>query len=413
MGETNPMEQPAARRFRVLAVEPDERLRTRMNLELSGIATAPVSSIDDILRDVVPGEPTVVMFGASLANTLGFESVRTVTRALPEVGIVLLAEELTLPLLQEALRAGVRDAVTLDAGESQIRLAIERVGETMSAITNRAAAAIEPKTLGKVIVSFSTKGGVGKSVVSTNTSVVLATHAPGRVALVDCDLQFGDVAVLLGIPPLHTTSDAAAAIDSADVELMDGLLATHEASGLRVLCAPVEPSAGDKITPQEMIGIVRMLQRMFDYIVIDMPPHFDDVVVALLVEADAVLLVASMDIPSIKNLKVGIQTLDLLSLAGNKLHLVLNRANAKVHLDVGDVERALGVEAEYRIPSDIAIPQAVNRGVPVVLDKPRAPAALALRALAESFLVTDVPPSGAPGESESEPDSENRRRRWR
>jgi pilus assembly protein CpaE len=413
MSETNAVEQPAAQRFRVLAVEPNERLRTRMTLELAGIAAAPVTSIDDILRDVVPGAATVVVFGASMANTLGFEAVRTITRALPEVGIVLLAEELTLALLQEALRAGVRDAVTLDGGESQIRQAIERVGETMSAITNRAAAAVEPKTLGKVIVSFSTKGGVGKSVVSTNTSVVLATHAPGRVALVDCDLQFGDVAVLLGIPPLHTTSDAAAAIDSADTQLMNGLLATHEASGLRVLCAPVEPSAGDKITPQEMIGIVRMLQRMFDYIVIDLPPHFDDVVVALLVEADVVLLVASMDIPSIKNLKVGIQTLDLLSLAGNKLHLVLNRANARVHLDVGDVERALGVEAEYRIPSDISIPQAVNRGVPVVLDKPRAPAALALRSLAESLLRADVPPAAVPGEIETEPDSENRRRRWR
>ena len=86
------------------------------------------------------------------------------------------------------------------------------------------------------------------------------------------------------------------------------------------------------------------------------------------------MLIASLDIPSIKNLKVGMQTLDLLSLAGSKLHLVMNRANARVHLDIADVERALGVTAEFRIPSDIAIPQAVNRGVPVVLDKPRAPA---------------------------------------
>src|SRR5262249_56589239 len=216
---------------------------------------------------------------------------------------------------------------------------------------------------------------------------------------------------MLGIPPVHTTTDAAGAIETADEQLMDGLLATHDASSLRVLCAPVEPSAGDKITPQEMIGIVRMLQRMYDYIVIDMPPHFDDVVVALLIEADAVLLVASMDIPSIKNLKVGIQTLDLLSLAGNKLHLVLNRANARVHLDVGDVERALGVTAEYRIPSDIAIPQAVNRGVRVALEKPRAPAGLALRSLAESFLVTENLPAAPAGETETE--SEKSRRRWR
>jgi len=123
-----------------------------------------------------------------------------------------------------------------------------------------------------------------------------------------------------------------------------------------------------------------------------------------------VLLVASLDIPSIKNLKVGIQTLDLLSVAGDKLHLVMNRANARVHLDISDVERALGVSAEFRIPSDIAIPQAVNRGIPVVLDKPRAPAALALRALADRYGSTE--PSSETAEVETS-STEPRKRGWR
>jgi pilus assembly protein CpaE len=414
MGEISPSGRPAQHRYRVLALEPDERLRTRMTLELAGIAAAPVTTVDDVLHDLVPGEPAVVLFGASLANDPGFAAVQHVARAFPEVGVVLLAEELTLPLLQQALRAGVRDAVAIDAGESQIRQAIERVGETMEAIANRAAAAASgPAQLGTVIVSFSTKGGVGKSVVSTNIATVLATQARGRVALVDADLQFGDVAVLLGIPPLHTTSDAALAIDSADEQLMHGLLATHEASSLRVLCAPVEPASAAKISPQAMVGIIKMLRRMFDYIVVDMPPHFDDTVLALIEESDRVLLVASMDIPSIKNLKVGIQTLDLLSIAGGKLHLVLNRANARVHLDVSDVERALGVSAEYRIPSDISVPQAVNRGVPVVIDKPRSPAALALHSVAETFLLGPAPAATPGPTSEPEPEHESRRRRWR
>jgi pilus assembly protein CpaE len=416
MSEMSPSDRPAQPRYRVLALEPDERLRTRMTLELAGIAAAPVTSIEQLMHDITPGQPTVVLFGASLANEIGLEGVQRVTRSFPEVGVVLIAEELTLPLLQHALRAGVRDAVAVDAGESQTRQAIARVGDAMAAVANRAAQAAEPKKLGKVMVAFSTKGGVGKSVVATNLSVVLATQARGRVALVDCDLQFGDVAVLLGIPPLHTTLDAAQAIESADEQLMEGLLATHEASSLRVLPAPVEPSAGDKITPEAMVSIIRMLRRMYDFIVVDMPPHFDDVVLALIEEADTVLLVASMDIPSIKNLKVGIQTLDLLSIAGSKMRLVLNRANARVHLDVTDVERALGVPAEYRIPSDIAIPQAVNRGVPVVLDKPRAPAALALRSVAETFLsgaVPAVPAETALMEQPEEPEPETRRRRWR
>ena len=195
----------------------------------------------------------------------------------------------------------------------------------------------------------------------------------------------------------------------ADSELMEELLGTHEASSLRVLCAPVEPQAGDMVSAADMVGIVRMLRTMFDYVVIDMPPHFDDVVLALLEEADDVLLVASMDIPSIKNLKVGIQTLDLLSVAGSKLRLVLNRANARVNLDIADVERALGVPAEFRIPSDIAVPQSVNRGVPVVLDKPRSPASTALRAFAEKFVLVDA--GEQPEQSDSASDA--KRRAWR
>jgi pilus assembly protein CpaE len=411
MENTSPSERAGAQRYRVVAVEPDERFRTRMTLELAGIVPSPASSFDAVMRDIVPGEPIVVVFGPSLAGPEGFDGSQRLARTFPEAGVVLLAEELTLSILQDALRAGVRDALTIDAGERAIRQSVERVGETMAGAAHRAATAgLEPARLGKVFVSFATKGGVGKSVVATNLSVLLATKFPNRVVLIDADLQFGDDAVLLGIPPEHTSAEAASAVGNMDTTLMDSFLTIHEASTLRVLCAPVEPAAGERITAEEMIGMVRMLRTMYDYVIVDMPPHFDDVVLALLEEADEVLLIASLDIPSIKNLKVGIQTLDLLSVAGSKLRLVMNRANARVHLDISDVERALGVSAEFRIPSDIAIPQAVNRGVPVVLDKPRAPAALALRALADRYSTGDLSshPTPAP-----EVPTEPRKRGWR
>jgi pilus assembly protein CpaE len=347
-------------------------------------------------------EPTVVVFGPGLANDTGLAHAQRLTRSHPAAGIVLFTEELTLPLLQQALRSGVRDAVTLEADDATLRQAVARVGEAIATIANRSFAAGEGQRRGRVIVSFSTKGGVGKSVVSTNTAAALAAKGH-KVVIVDSDLQFGDVAVLLGVPPLHTTVEAAGSVDTADVQLMEGLLGTHEPSGLRVLPAPVEPSAADQISPHQMVGIITVLRAMFDYVVVDLPPHFDDVVVALLEEADDVLLVASMDIPSIKNLKVGMQTLDLLALAGSKIRLVLNRANAKVNLDIGDVERALGVPADFRVPSDISVPQAVNRGIPVVLDKPKSAAGSALIAIADSFIASDA------DAAEAEP----RRRGWR
>ena len=183
MGEPTLLTPNTNARFRVLAVEPDERLRTRMTLELAGIAAAPANTVDEVMRELVPGEPVVVVFGASLADDRGLEQVQRLTRSFPEAGVVLLAEELTLPLLQQALRAGVRDAVAIDAGESQTRQAIDRVGDTMAAVASRAAAAAAgPVELGKVMVAFSTKGGVGKSVVATNLAVVLGHRSagPGR-----------------------------------------------------------------------------------------------------------------------------------------------------------------------------------------------------------------------------------------
>lgn len=372
--------------YDVGVVEADEPRRTRLVAQVTAAATLGAFETAGELTDkLADGRPAVVVFGPSLADQAGFVAVRTLAEEHPEIGVVLVAEELTTELLQLALRAGVRDALTLAESETTLGASVERVGRAMVALAARPGAerAVRP---GRVIVSFSTKGGVGKSILATNLSVALAQRSARPVVLVDADLQFGDVAVLLGIPPERTVVDAAAAIDSEDPDLMRQLVMRHPASGLLVLPAPVEPSTADQVKPEQMIAVVEALKMIAGHVVIDMPPHFDDFVLALIDVADEVLLVASLDIPSIKNLKVGMQTLDLLSLAGPKLKLVLNRANARVKLDVKEVERALGLEAKYPIPSDIAVPQAVNRGVPVVLDSPRSPAARALEQIAESVL---------------------------
>ncbi|MEY2591801.1 MAG: pilus assembly protein CpaE [Acidimicrobiaceae bacterium] len=394
------------KRYRVAAVEPDERFRMRLTIQLAAVEATVSDTIESLVASLDGNKATVVVFGPGLANDTGLAQAARLVRQHPEMGVVLVCEELTLALLQQSLRAGVRDALALDTDDAALRQAIERVGDSLVSVRSSAPGG-GPVELGRVIVTFSTKGGVGKSITATNLAVALASRSSKQVAIVDGDLQFGDVAVLLGVPPTHTTIDAAAAIDQADVGLMDSFMATHPGTGLRVLPAPVEPSAADSISPEQMLGIVRMLRTTCGFVIVDMPPHFDDVVLALLEEADDVLLVASMDIPSIKNLKVGIQTLGLLSLAGPKLRLVLNRANAKVNLDISDVERAIGISVAFRVPSDIAVPQAVNRGVPVVLDKPRSAAALALGELADAFLGVEAEAA------EPAADSEPRRRAWR
>ena len=377
--------------YDVVVVEPDPRRRTMLVMVLGGKGARSFESVAEFADAVQSGTPTVAVFGPGLADDEGFAPVAALTEAHPEVGVVLAAEQLTTALLQKAVRSGVRDAVVLDEHDTdELFTALGRVGQLMVSISNRPAGVATALAPGKVIVCFSTKGGVGKSVLSTNLAVALAQRSDRPVAIVDADLQFGDVAVLLGVTPERTVMDAAAAIHHDDPELMRALVMRHDPSGLLVLPAPVEPSTADQIRPEDMLAIIDSMRQFCGTIVIDMPPHFDDMVLALLEIADEVLLVASMDIPSIKNLKVGMQTLDLLALAGPKLRLVLNRANARVKLDVKEVEKALGLDARFPIPSDIAVPQAVNRGVPVVLDNPRSPSARAFEDIATEFLAEET-----------------------
>jgi pilus assembly protein CpaE len=245
--------------------------------------------------------------------------------------------------------------------------------------------------LGQVITVFSTKGGAGKSVIATNLAVVLAARSDKPVCLVDADLQFGDIAVMLKLSPQHTVVDAVSSLDRLDASLIQSLLVSHEPSGLLILPAPLEPAFADQIGAAEMIQIIELLRSFCSHVVIDTPAYFNDVVLGMIEISDDVLLVAGMDIPNIKNVKIGLQTLRLLNTPMEKLRLVLNRSNSKVMLDVNEVERNLQVSADALIPSDIVVPQAVNRGVPVVLSSPRSGVAKALEQLADLFLPQPAP----------------------
>jgi pilus assembly protein CpaE len=235
----------------------------------------------------------------------------------------------------------------------------------------------EAATEGRVITVASTKGGSGKSVVATNLAVTLARSTTRPVVLVDADLQFGDVAVMMRLNASHTLVDAVSAQGRLDAQFLQSLLARHEASGLLILSAPVEPSFAERVSGDDMLRIVEILKSFCEYVVVDTPAQFNDVVLALIENSDHILMVAGMDIPNIKNTKLGLQTLRMLGVPDERLILLLNRANARVQLEVSEVERTLGLKAGGLIPSDIVVPQTVNKGVPVVLDAPRSEVARA------------------------------------
>jgi pilus assembly protein CpaE len=336
----------------------------------------------------------VAVFGPGFVSPMGFQHVHRITGSHPELGAIFAVDELSTDVLQQALRAGARDAVVIGSAAS-LHQSVDRVGELLASAVGRAPAAPSSAAFagepGRLIVVFSTKGGVGKTCIAINVAVAMAKRSAAPVTLVDGDLQFGDVSVMLGLPPQHTVLDAAAAAQYGDMELVQQLAARHHQSGLMVLPAPIEPMPTDAMLPGEMVNVCAALQQGSGHVVVDLPAQQSDYVLALIEAADDVLLVGSMDIPSIKNLKIRMQTLDLNAVAGSKLKLVLNHANAKVKLDVKEVERVLGLSANFPIPDDIAVPISVNAGVPVVLDDPRSPVARALDRIAEALVGTGAP----------------------
>ena len=379
---------PTPRGVPIVIVDDDQAVRSRLAMQLGESAVA-VGSIAE-LQPRLTGIPVVVVLGPSVSTPMGLADAERLTTEHPEVGALMVAHELTTDLFRQALRAGVKDVLAAPVDTASLTEAVRRIAGGLSAAPRRVGGVDmgegDPGDMGKVITVFSTKGGAGKSVLATNLGVLLAKRSTRPVVLIDADLQFGDISVMLKLAPHHTVVDAVASLDRLDSSLLQNLLTRHEPSGMYILAAPLEPQYADQISAQEMVQILELLQRFAAYVIIDTPAHFNDVVLAMIEHSDDVLLIAGMDIPNIKNVKIGLQTLRLLNTPTEKLHLVLNRANSKVKLDVGEVERTLQIRAEALIPSDVVVPQSVNKGTPLVLDAPKSSVARAIEALADAIV---------------------------
>jgi len=378
----------------VAVVDADQASRSRLAMQLGQGAT-PFASINE-LASRLTGQPVVLVLGPSFASSDDLASVEQLLSARREVGAIMVTTELTTDLLQRALRGGVKDVLQAPVDTVQLAEAVSRAAANLTYVAPVAASPGNTfgdvdGEIGRVITVFSTKGGAGKSVIATNLGVVLAQRSEKPVVLIDADLQFGDIAVMLKLSPQHTIVDAVSALDRLDVALLGNLLIEHTPSTLLVLPAPLEPAFADQIGAAEMVRIVEILRTFCSFVVVDTPAYFNDVVLGLIEISDDVLLVAGMDIPNIKNVKIGLQTLRLLNTPMEKLRLILNRANSKVKLDVGEVERTLGVQADALIPSDVVVPQAVNKGEAVVLNAPKSGVSKAIEEMADLFL-----PKGPP-----------------
>ena len=305
-------------------------------------------------------------------------AIREQTRA----PIVVVASNSAAGILDAALDADVSDVLLLPQLVENVVFVVKK-----AAHAKRAVPAVSRAQHGRVVTVFSPKGGTGKTVMASNLSAALAKSGK-KTLLLDLDLQFGDAAIVMGIEPEKTVYDLVVAPGELDFEKLAGYTTKHPC-GLDVLPAPLRPEDAELVTESKITRLIEVARECYDVIVVDTSPFFHGPMLATLDRTDELLVLCGLDVPTLKNVRLALQTLELLSFPMNRVRFVLNRANTKVGLSKREVESALKVEINAEVPSDRAVPVAVNQGNPVVLADPGSDFSKALMSLAKTVAVTE------------------------
>jgi len=297
--------------------------------------------------------------------------------------VILLASGESSALLEDALEADVADVLLLPQMTENIVFAIRKASHSGRKAQGR------PGRRGRIVTVFSPKGGTGKTVIATNTAAAVAKHEGKKALLLDLDLQFGDAAIMLGIEPEKTIYDLVVAPGELDTEKLAGYVTRH-VSGLDILPAPLRPEDAELVTEAKLAQLLEVARESYDIIVVDTSPFFHGPMLATLDRTDELLLLCGLDVPTLKNVRLALQTLELLSFPPDRIRVVLNRANSKVGMKPAEVEGALDVEVRFEIPSDRAVPLSVNRGNPAVLAEAKGDFARAIRTMAKTLAPADA-----------------------
>ena len=343
-------------------------------------------TLEEASQTVSSGDVRMVLVGPSFTNDAAMDQIRELHNQDPSLVLMLIAEEVTADLLRKGMRAGVSDVIESPLDEAKIEAAIEQFAN--DALRRRAPVTAAPvedigqRQHGRIITVTSAKGGSGKTVLATNLALVLKRIPDTKVCLVDADLQFGDVCLVLQLEPRFTMVNAAHELHHLDAELLDSLLTEHP-TGLKVLAAPLEPAFADDITTAGLMQMLDVLKESYDYVIVDTAAMLDELILSLIEKSDDILMLVDMDLPSVKNAKLALETLRLLKFSTSNVQLVMNRSNSKAKLDNKEIEGALKMEIAASIPSDAVVAASVNEGRPVVETDPKSKVAKGFESVAE------------------------------
>src|SRR3989304_2174990 len=386
-----------ARNPRVIVVDQDQVARSEVQkmLALSGFAVRGEAGYGiEAVSLAKETEPDVIVIALEEPVIRALQTVEAVADLLPQSPVVAYSSIKDPASIRKAMLAGVADYLVTPVREEELINSIHGVLAQEERKRARIAGETdEPVACGTVLTVFGAKGGIGKTTISTNLTTAIVQKTGQSVALVDLDTRFGDVAILMDIPVERSIADLALPEDEINREMLQDCLYTHN-TGVTILPAPVRPTAWRNVHAGHIERVVTLLAQTYDYVILDTPGTFNDIVARALELATLVLLVATVDMASLKNTLLAIDMLRAWNFPQEKLKLVINSVNEAARGQPQEVKRMLGRDVFWSIPYDRNISTSTQLGMPVVVAKPTTKAAESLVELA--FVLSGVRQQQAP-----------------
>ena len=342
--------------------------------------------------------PDVVLMDINMPDIDGITATETIRAQSPHIQVVILSVQSDQNYMRRAMLAGARDFLTKPPMGDELISAIKRAGEmahverekgakqqmSMAAATGPGGFGGQQATRGKIVLVYSPKGGTGCTTIAVNLAIAL-NNEDTRSVLIDGNLQFGDIAIFVNEQGKNTIVDIAPRVDDLDGEIVDDILIKHEASGIRILAAPQRPEMAEKVSPDQFVKVLQFMQKIYSYVVIDTSSILTEVILSAIDMSDVVVLITTQEIPAIKNSRLILDLLTTRGIGKERIVFAMNRYDRRFAITPERVGENLKHEIAVAIPLDekTAI-NAVNRGVPFMLDNKSQPIGKGIFSLAEA-----------------------------